>query len=319
MNTILETIISWFLVLFGVSFPIYLLFKVIGIRGFENLTKYVEGKTFFHRLNPLTKLIPALYILIAASQSIWIIGLADGLILLPFFYKLKRLKLVLAFSLSQVFGMTWGFAVFTSPSVLQNIFGKNLITIWEFPSYFAYLGYVPDLTIQALFYGLQVAMRIWGMLLFSLIILLTTTVSEFTRALSKFKFPQSLIFSIIIAVISIPRIFEIAEMAYKLQLMRGISYNKPRIVKPFYKALALFYSILPTIIFLFKKARITGISAETRAFGVYKSRTFIEDYEFSLKDKILLISGGILTIIDLYFVVTGVIPAIPYHLLNAFR
>ncbi|MEM3515969.1 MAG: hypothetical protein QW281_04935, partial [Saccharolobus sp.] len=65
--------------------------------------------------------------------------------------------------------------------------------------------------------------------------------------------------------------------------------------------------------------RITGISAETRAFGAYKSRTFIEDYEFSLKDKILLISGGILTIIDLYFVVTGVIPAIPYHLLNAFR
>ncbi|MEM0294355.1 MAG: hypothetical protein QXF93_07135 [Saccharolobus sp.] len=76
--------------------------------------------------------------------------------------------------------------------------------------------------------------------------------------------------------------------------MRGISYNKPRIVKPFYKALVLFYSILPTIIFLFKKTRITGISAETRAFGVYKNRTFIKDYDFSLKDKILLISGGIL-------------------------
>ncbi|ARM76796.1 energy-coupling factor transporter transmembrane component T family protein [Acidianus manzaensis] len=300
MNLV-DVVISWFFVIFGASFPLYLLLVAIGIKGFEQLTHYVEKNTIMHKVNPLTKLIILLLITIVASQSIWWIGFMLGLIGLIFFIPLQRVRLIILFSVTQIFGMTWGFSVFTPPSLLLEIFHK-LNVIWTFPSYFQIMGYVPDLTIQALIYGFQVSMRVWGMFIFSMLVLLTTTTSQMINALSKFKVPLGITFAVTIAMISIPRIFETADTAYKIQVMRGEK-----------KIIALFQSIVPTTIFLFKNAKITGISAETRCFMESNSRTELDEIKLSEVDKIIISLAIILTIVDLYFVAIGLIPAIPLH------
>ncbi|BFH73906.1 energy-coupling factor transporter transmembrane component T [Sulfurisphaera javensis] len=299
---LINVIISWYLYLFGVTFLVYILFVALGVKGFKELTTYVEKKTLLHRINPLTKIIILLLVTIVASQSIWWIGATLGVIAFSLFIPLKRVKVVSLFTFMQVFGMTWGFAIYTSPSLIQQLFGNKLTTIWVFPSYFIYFGVVPDLTLQALIYGFQVAMRVWSMFLFSILILMTTTTSEVIRALSKFKVPLSITFAITIAMISIPRIFEIADTAYKIQVMRGEN-----------KFIAFFQSIIPTTIFLFKSAKITGISAETRCFMAKKERTELYDMPLTSVDKVIITTGILLTAIDLYLVAIGLIPAIPFH------
>lgn len=297
---LIDTIISWYLFLFGVTFPVYILFIALGIKGFKELTSYVEKKTFLHKINPITKLILLFLITVVASQSIWWIGGIIGLVTFLLYIPLRRIKVISLFTMMQVFGMTWGFTIYTSPTLLEELFGNNLKMIWHFPSYFIYFGVVPNLTLQAIIYGFQVAMRVWSMFLFSLIILMTTTTSEIIRSLTKFKVPLGLTFAITIAMISIPRIFEIADIAYKIQVMRGEN-----------RFIALFQSVIPTTIFLFKNAKITGISAETRCFMAKPTRTELEELKLTNVDKIIITSSIILSIIDLYFVAIGVIPAIP--------
>lgn len=309
----IDEIISWLLVIFGTAFPLYSIFGILGFKGFEELTSYVDLSTPYHKINPVTKLLILFSVTLIAVQSIWWVGLILGMIAIPFYYFLRRLKVILIFSLAQIIGLSWGFATFTSPTVLREIFGNNLTIIWKWPSYFIYMGYVPDLTLQAIIYSIQVSMRIWPMSLFSGLIFLTVNPSDLIRSMHKIKIPLSLIFAVAVGVISVPRIFEVADTAIKLQLMKGIGYKRNRILKIFFKIKAMFEAIIPLTIYEFKKARLISLSAETRAFMAYKDRTYLNDINFSKIDKTIVIILIIAIIIDSYLVYSGYIPAIPVH------
>ncbi|MEM0290085.1 MAG: energy-coupling factor transporter transmembrane component T [Metallosphaera sp.] len=300
--SLISDVVSWYLYLFGLTFPIYLLFAKLGFTGFKRLTSYVESKTFLHELNPVTKFVILLLLTVVSSQSIWWVGAIAGLITLSFFFFLRRLRLVALFSLMQLIGTSWGSAIYASPSVLNLIFGPDQKVLWVFPSYFSIFGVNRDLTEQALIYGFQISMRVWPMFLFSFIILMTTTVTEVIDALSELKAPLALTFALGVAILTIPRIFDVAETAYKIQVMRG----EKRII-------ALFRSIVPTTVFLFRKAVVMGISAETRCFMATKRRTELQDLKFSARDKVALVISIVFASIDLYLVAIGLIPAVPFR------
>lgn len=302
MISIVEQVVSWGLVIFGTFTPIYFLFKVLGFSGFQGLTSYIPGNTPLHRLSPMTKLVILVGITLTASSSICWVGALEGLALLPLFYPLKLVRKVAGFSFTQVVGMAWGFAVFTSPSVLSLIFHSYNV-VWVFPSYFQYLGYVPELSVQALEYGFQTAMRVWAMLLASSLLLVTTTPTDVMRTLERLGLPESLTLSIMVGMAFVPRVFSTMDESYRLQQLRGEGILNG--VKTVYR------SVIPVAIFLFRRARITGLSLETRAFG--KRRRRLGEVKISRFDLEVMIAVFSFTMIDLVLVAIGVIPAIPFR------
>ncbi|BBG23341.1 energy-coupling factor transporter transmembrane component T family protein [Sulfuracidifex tepidarius] len=283
----------------------------MGFKGFEKLTTYVEYKTPYHLLHPLTKLLIVVIVTIICAESIWWVDLIIGIASLYFYYLLRRIRLILSFSLLQMIGSVLDYSYFVSPVVLREIFGNNLTIIWKFPSYFVFMGFVPYLTLQAIIYSFQVSMRIWTMLMYSGLIFLTTTPSQIIRSFHKMKVPMSITFAITVGLVSLPRIFDTADTIIKLQLMKGIGYKKR--IKFLYNLRAMFESIIPLFIYEFKKAKTVSISAETRAFMAYKKRTYIDDITFSKIDKIVVTIMIAALIIDTYLVIVGMIPSIPFH------
>lgn len=308
---LIHEVLSWLIVIASSVSPFYLLFKVLGFRGFEKLTSYVDRRTPYHNLHPLTKILIVFIVTVICAQSIWWVGLAAGLAFLYFYYRLGRLRLILAFTSLQMVSSVLDYSYFVSPYLITKIFGNHLTVIWEFPSYFIYMGFSPYLTLQAVIYSLQVSMRVWAMLLSSGLVLLTTTPSQVIRSLHKMRIPLPITFSVAIALVSLPRIFETADTVIKLQYMKGVGYRKR--FKFIYKLRAAFEAMIPLFVYEFKRARAITVAAETRAFMAYGTRTYIDEIPFSRVDKAVSILMISLLIADTYFVVTGVIPAIPFH------
>ena len=297
---ILHEVLSWLIIVTSSLSPFYLLYR-IGFRGFSRLTTYVEGNTIYHRLHPLTKLLIALVVTVICAQSVWWVGLVAGLTSLYFYYSLRRLRLILTFSSAFLIGSALNQAYYVSPAVVEKVFGDQVTVLWVFPDYFVYIGVNPVLTLQAIIYSLQVAVRVWGMLLYSGLVVLTTTPSQVVRSLHKVRVPAPVTFAVTVALVALPRVFETADTVVKLQYMKGAS-----------KWRAAFESFIPLFVYEFRKARAVSVSAETRAFMAYKTRTYIDEVELAGTDKLVALLLLALLAVDTYLVAVGLIPALPF-------
>ncbi len=291
LPTPVEVAISWFVFLFGATGPLVIILAFIGIRGFLHITKFESGKGVMYRLSPLTKLILVLSTTVAVSLTVWWFGAILTLVFWLLFFTLnearKKVVYVTYLLLSTVLGVSTGFAFYTPYSVLQMAFNTNTLNvIWVWPSYFSFAGYEPYLTVQALYYGFQITFRFTAPLLSGLLLILTTTPSDLLRYLAKVRFPLPFIFAIMVAMRTVPRIFDTLDTVVKLQLMRGLGYGKPRILMPFYVLIAALYGLVPTIIFLMKGAKYTAIAADTRAFNSSPKRTYMKEVKYTKADYV---------------------------------
>ena len=69
--------------------------------------------------------------------------------------------------------------------------------------------------------------------------------------------------------------------------MRGYGSNAARPFRVFYMAGAALTGIIPAMAFLFRGARNTAISADTRAFMAFKDRTSLKPALFGRADRIM--------------------------------
>ena len=308
MNTILfvifQNVVSWLLMLFGIGAPLLILFKAIGLSGFGEITKFERHETFYYKLNPLTMLAFIVVVSIVAATTIWWIGLLiTGALALSYFtlYNGKRkFMLALYLTLITIIGRTWSIAPYTPYIILREDGFKTFTTIWVWPSYFEFMGYQPQLTLQALLYGIQTSMRFTAVLLSGLLLILTSTPSSILRALGKLKIPNAIIFAIIVAMRTLPRVFKSMDVTMKVHLMRGLGSNYPKRLQYFAYLSAGFSSLFPVMVFLMRGAKNIALAADTRAFRAYPSRTYLNDVAFTKYD--LYMAGIIVALIILMIV-----------------
>jgi energy-coupling factor transport system permease protein len=313
----LSTGISWFIFIFGAAGPIFIILAFIGIRGFMQITKFEKGNGILYKMSPLTKLILVVSTTIVASITIWWFGAILTLVFLGLFFTLNnaitKVKYAAYLVVSSILGITTGFAFFTPFSVLSLALNTNTFNvIWVWPSYFAYMGYEPVVTTQALYYGFQIVFRFIAPMLGGLLLIMTTTPSDLLRYLEKLKFPLPFIFALTVAMRTIPRIFDTLDNIVKLQMMRGLGYGKPRILKPLYILIAGLYGLVPTLIFLMRGAKYTAIAADTRAFNSLPKRTYMKEVTFNRIDYITWGLIALLYAIAIIMILIGFGRDIPY-------
>ena len=266
------------------------------------MTRYEKHDSIYYRLNPITKIALVIAITVVAAVTIWWVGLLLALGSLATYITLKegRRKLALGsfIAFSATLGLVWTQAPITPYPYLEFAFYgicvngvaniTNLTPVWTWPQpsyhFFVLIGYQPVLTSQALFYGLQIAVRFLAPTVASLTLIMTSTPSGVLRAMRKVKMPIQIIFALVVAMRTVPRIFDALDTAVKVQFMRGYGANASRPMKLFYWVGAAFTSIVPAMTFLFRGARNTAISADTRAFRAFKDRTYLKPVTFSRAD-----------------------------------
>jgi energy-coupling factor transport system permease protein len=300
-----ENAFSVFLFLFGLAFPIIILLGLIGLTGLREVTRYEKNDSFYYKLSPITKIALVITITGVAAVTIWWVGLLLSLSTLATYLSLKegRHKFALGafICFSSTMGLLWTEAPIVPYTFLEYaIYGvclnsvsniSNLTPVWTWPQptyhFFTLIGYQPVLTAEALYYGTQIAVRVLAPTVASLILIMTSTPSDVLRALRKVKMPVQIIFALVVAMRTVPRIFDALNIAVRVQFMRGYGVNASKPMKLFYMGGAALTGIVPAMTFLFRGARNTAISADTRAFRAYKDRTYLKPVTFSRADSIM--------------------------------
>jgi energy-coupling factor transport system permease protein len=290
----LQTLASWIFLIFGVTLPFILVLKVIGITGFQQITRFEKHSSFYYRLNPVTKIVFTFLVTFVAATTVWWIGGIITVGLLGIYLTLldgrRKFALGLFLISATIVGTVQGLAPYTPNEIVAQAMGKfTPIVIWTWPSYFAIVGFVHVLTLQALTYSLQVSTRITPVLLSSLLLVMTSTPSEILRSLRKAGLPIAFIFSLIVAMRTIPRVFDAIDLSIKSQFMRGLGSNARSFIRPFYYLEAGFASIIPILVFMLRGAKNTAISADTRAFRAYNTRTYLFPSRFSRDDLVMVV------------------------------
>ena len=317
MSYLLTEIISWLIFLFGIAGPFYLILGAIGIRGFKEITSYEPHGTFLYRMNPLIKIIFSFTVMIAATVTIWWIGALLTAAILTTYLSLKnggrKLYLGGLFALSTIIGTAWGYAPFTTAATLSIAFpGYHPQVLWNWPSYFSFMGYEPQLTMQALLYSLQISFRTAAIISSALLLVMTNTPSQILRSLHKFNIPDSIIFTLMVGMKSIPAIFGYLDESMKIQMMRGLGSNHSRLLKPVFMLEAGIFAIVPTIIHLLRGAKDTAISADTRGFRATRKRSYVDEIPITRIDYYALSIMCFILIAAVVSIILGFGRTIPY-------
>ncbi len=317
---IIQNIISWLLVLFGIGFPLLLLFKAIGLSGFGEITKFETHNSFYYKLNPITLLAFTVIISVDAAITVWWIGLLITLALMASYFTLRngrrKFMLGLYLTLITIIGRTWAIAPFTPPIILQEDGFTSFLNIWTWPSYFMFMGYEPHLTLQALIYGLQTSMRFTAVLLAGLLLILVSSPTALLRAFGKLKIPNAIIFAIIVAMRTLPRVFKSMDITMKIQLMRGRGASWGKRMQYFAYLSAGFSSLFPVMVFLMRGAKNIALAADTRAFRAYPKRTYLNDVLFTKYDLYMTIIIVALFTLAIIANVLGFGRGLPYQVSN---
>lgn len=271
--------LGWMIFFVGAAVPVYLVFGLIGLDGLRKITRYERYGSFYYRLNPATK-IASLFMVALSSSFVGIyLGVAATAVILGSYSTLihgkEKLRIGSIFTVAVVWGTVWG-------SVSDRVF------------YLLGLGSRGRPIDLPLFYSFLTRMiaeevAVSGVFLLALVLVMTSTPSSVMRALRRVGIPNAITFSVVVGMKTVPSLLEAINAIVNVQLMRGFGSRGSRWLGPLYVVAAAVLSLIPALIYLLRGARNTAISTGTRAFGAFKSRTYLDKPTFGPADAVVLL------------------------------
>jgi energy-coupling factor transport system permease protein len=141
-----------------------------------------------------------------------------------------------------------------------------------------------SLTYEGLTLGLSMTMRFLVIVLSSFWFISVTDPNKLASALMQFGLPYRYGFMLVTSLRFLPQ-FEIeSNTVHNAQLTRGIKIRKNGL-RNIYNHVK--FTMRPLIISALQKADTLSRSMEGRGFGLYKTRTFIDQTKFSKKDLLI--------------------------------
>jgi len=249
---------------------------------------YVDHSSLLHRLHPLVKLVG----LVSFSLTVFAVPSARGgtilFCLLLVFYGLAGLGLF--FFLRKLrFILIFGLSVF----LIQVIFVKEGFLLWQFSLGIASL----EIWSEGFQGGLKMMLRFLNIIGSSYLFVATTDPNRLAYALMQAGLPYRFGFMLITALRFIP-VFRLelaqvknAQMAKGIDL-EGLSPGK------FFRAIK--YLFVPLVISTLSRVDALTISMESRAFGLYPERTYLDSQALSAEDKLLILAMPLVFLVFYY-------------------
>lgn len=270
---------------------------------------FFPGKSIFHKLNPISKIIflILLTILIFMIQSLILLF---GLLLI-----IIILALVSSISLRNLIRKLKFILIIIVISVILNLFFNAIPSNREVVLFYLFnLSFLPIRRL-ALYFAFRAALIVLILYTSTIIYTNTTSPKDFLYSLIKLKLPHKYCYSLMVGIRYIPSIEQEAKTIALAQRARGFGLEKVNSVKKAYRL--IFERLVATLISILRKGHTTSISMENRCFGVYKHRTNLNLIKFKFLD-IIFILVCILGFFSILLYILGLLPipqlASLYHL-----
>ncbi|MCK4793817.1 MAG: energy-coupling factor transporter transmembrane protein EcfT [Desulfobacteraceae bacterium] len=249
----------------------------------KSLVSYYPGTSLFHRLDPRAKLLFLFVfsIVIFSIQELW----------LAIFVFLTVCILWITAKLPV--SIIWGFAkglvpVFIFLAVVQAILYPGEIILVEplIPNFVPWIGGVGNITLEGILFAILLMFRLLSMIVLLPLVSMTTPVQILALGFVKIGFPYQLSYTLTSALNMVPilqsEILSIID-AQKLRAMQTFEKGKLKDKLRSYPAL-----VTPLVIGAMRRAQAMSVAMDSRAFGAFKTRTYIEDVELELEDWIFM-------------------------------
>lgn len=249
-----------------------------------NLFLFQDKDTFFHQLDPRTKIFILLFsflLTIFFKHSFPLIGVALMISIHGFLSQcmtnVKKMGLpLLLIALFSIF--LWGLSQKGTTPVF-----------WRF-------------TRESLSYGLAVAIKLDSMLIAGIIFLSTTRNEEISLGLIRLGIPYQVSFSLSLALRMIPTLIETSTTVIEAQKSRGLDLQSGNLFIRFKKYIPLLTPIFLTTI---RATNQLAMALEARGFGLKGKRSFYQEIGFKTGDYILLTLLMMIVLVVGFFMLSG--------------
>ncbi|MDW7739625.1 MAG: energy-coupling factor transporter transmembrane protein EcfT [Bacillota bacterium] len=257
------------------------------------LGQYLPGESFIHLLNPRLKIITLLAMLVLLFTMQTMTGLLILLIFalllfaiskIPFRYFLRSLRPIMMIAL---------FAL-----IIYFFFTKGGVVLLR----------IGSVTVESdgVTQGIFIITRLFTLILFSLLVTLTTTPLSLTYGMGYFLKPfnrlglptEEVAMIMAVALRFIPTLMEESQRLMRAQLSRGADFETGSI---FRKAKSMVPLIVPLFISAFRRADELALAMEARGYRIGAKRTRLQRDLITFRDWAALISVLVLLMIALVY------------------
>lgn len=244
-----------------------------------NFDLYSDKDTFFHRLDPRTKLILA-FLTFAA------ILVPDSLAVLAGIIVLVMIQGVICQSLKNLLKV-WVIMFFIALAalVIWSIYEGGQTKVWG------------PFTREGLKHGLFKACQLDALLITGLWFVSTTSPEAMTQGLRQMGLPYPICFAIAMAFRLVPGFFATGQAVKEAQEARGLDLSVRNPVTRLRRHLPLLGPIFLTIL---RNTNQMSFALESRGFGLYKTRTNLITYKMNIFDHVTIATGAIMLILVIY-------------------
>lgn len=250
----------------------------------SSLVSYYPGNTLIHRLDPRAKLL-FLFVI-----SILIFSIQDLVLSIFVFLTLCTLWITARLPVSIIWSFARGLLpVFIFLIVVQAILYPGEIILVEplIPEFVPGIGGGGNIALEGILFAILLMFRLVSMIVLLPLVSMTTPVQILALGLVKIGVPYQLSYTLTSALNMVPilqsEIISIVD-AQKLRAMQTFEKGKLRDKLRSYPAL-----VTPLVIGAMRRAQSMSIAMDSRAFGAFKTRTYIEDVELRSVDWIVML------------------------------
>jgi len=245
---------------------------------------YLDRNTFFHRLDPRTK----------------VFMLLGSFILAILYQHPGYLVAVLLLILAQA-AMSRCLSNLRRLWLLLLLILAFSVPIWAFYA----RGKTPLLgrvTVESLQYGIANALRIEAMLVSGLVFLSTTRNEELALGLIRLRLPYVMSFALSTALRLVPTFVSTALAVVQAQQARGLDLHAGGLRERARKYIPL---LGPIFLVTLRNANLLAMALESKGFGARKDRTFLKEIRFQKEDVMILVLLSLLLLVALLLRVQG--------------
>lgn len=236
-----------------------------------NIFLYLDKNTWFHRLDPRTKILGVLMLFglpLAFNDPRYVAVVALGLVALgvaakalPNFWRMRYLLLLLV--------------LFSS--LLWPFFAKGPTPLWSWGPL--------EVSRESLLFGIAMGLRLASFVAAGLIFLSTTTNEEFTQGLIRLRLPYPVAFAFSTALRLVPTFAGAGATIVQAQVSRGLDLESGNVFQRGRKFIPL---AVPLFIYAVRHTNLLAMALESRGFSPQAQRTWYVQLQMRRDDYIAL-------------------------------
>ena len=288
MHSLLVQTVIAYLLIFAVPLVLPFAFiRLVGLGGLRTLVTYEARDTPLHKLDPRLKVLYPVAMGILSILFSWKAMLVVfALTILPWFWlrpSRAKVRVLTVMVIGPALAGFWGQGMYYLPP-------PPIHFLYKFPWTLAWLG-SPGITSYGMIFGIEQTARVLVTVSTSMLVLVSTDVSDFTWAFERFRAPPQMGFAMTAALRFLPEMIARTNLVLRAVELRGYDMSRPRWHQvrkwPDYAKRLSRCVVLVTVPLLIGTLRGTttmAMVADARGFGASKRRSSLRVHRTTAVD-----------------------------------